>query len=353
MNIFTSNQDLFYKTTMKLYLDPEFRCKPRNIFIHEDLGFSARINNPKDRLLFIPERHWDIVYGVGEFLWYVTGSNDLSFIQYYAPSYKMFSDDRETLYGAYGTRLFKSPSPEDTCVVNNTSYIFHVESDIRSVIRKLRIDPDSRQALAVIWREHDMHVLKTKDLPCTISLQFFIRNNKLCMITNMRSNDIWLGATNDVFCFTMIQELIASELGIDIHFYQHNTGSMHLYDRDIEKINNSTTLFSNACVSFPMNKIDRFHEQIRHLIRYEKELRKSDIEFQYQSLFIKKINNSISDGIHDLMTVLYYGKIRQIYKKDQPELFKDMLQNKVLEEIKDSAIRECIKIYEEDRREKV
>ena len=338
MNIFASSQDLFANTVRKLYVDPEFKCNPRNLFIHEDLGFSARIENPSDRLISIPERHWDIVYGLGEFIWYVTGSNSLDFINYYAPSYTRFSDDGETLYGAYGTRLFKS-------TIYKYSANLLPESGIRSIIRKLRQDPDSRQALSVIWREDDMHLLKTKDLPCTVALQFFIRDNKLCMITTMRSNDVWLGATNDIFCFTMMQELIASELGIEMGFYQHNAGSMHMYENDILKITNNKEFFKEHS-SYPMDKTNNFYEQIRHLIRYEKVLRESEKEVYYKAVFNKKENKSFSRQIRNLMLVLYYGKIRKTRKAEDKKLFDNLYQNIVIEEITDSAIINCIQTYE-------
>lgn len=338
MNIFNSNQDLFQKTTKDLYFNPEFKCNPRQMFIYENIGFSARINNCLDRLLFIPERKWDIVYGTGEFLWYITGSDSLDFISYYAPSYDRFSDDNETLYGAYGKRIFKNNK--------NDNDSFHIENGIGSVIRKLRLDPDSRQAIALIWQKKDMHVNETKDLPCTINLQFLIRDNKLHMITNMRSNDVWLGSTNDIYCFTLIQELVASELGIDLGFYQHNSGSMHLYEKNIEKIKScENSIFSNYD-SLPMKKIDSFKDQIKYLINYEKKLRTSDKEIHYKECFNKKVLNELSDGITDLMHILYYGKIRKLYKKQQKELFYNKL-NETFEKIKDIAIKKCISIYEE------
>ncbi len=336
MNFFTSNQDLFCKTTKKLYNNPEFKCNPRNLFIHEDLGFSGRIENPYDRLIFIPERHWDIVYGTGEFIWYVTGSDSLEFIRYYAPSYDRFSDDGKTLYGAYGSRLFK----------NEESDSLHVENAISSVIRKLKEDPDSRQALSMIWRQKDMHVFQTKDLPCTVSLQFLIRDNKLNMITTMRSNDVWLGSTNDIYCFTLLQELIASKLKIDLGFYQHNSGSMHLYEKNINIINEKKRYFFENHESIPMNKILNFHEQLMYLIRYEKVIRESHDLIEYKKIFNKRVLSLLSNGIRDLMCVFYYGKIRKLYKKNNKDIFKNLLKN-CLEQINDESIKQCILSYEE------
>ena len=48
----------------------------------------------------------------------------------------------------------------------------------------------------------------------------------------MRSNDAYLGFPHDVFCFTMIQEIVARSLGIGVGEYHHFASSLHLYEHD-------------------------------------------------------------------------------------------------------------------------
>jgi thymidylate synthase len=74
-----------------------------------------------------------------------------------------------------------------------------------------------------------------KDIPCTLSVQFVLRQERLYAITTMRSNDLWLGFPYDVFCFSTLQRLFAYTLGVDVADYVHNVGSMHLYTRDERK----------------------------------------------------------------------------------------------------------------------
>ena len=74
-------------------------------------------------------------------------------------------------------------------------------------------DPDSRQAIIQI---PIMRARGTKDTPCTSSIQFFIRDNKLFTTVYMRSTDIVLGFPIDIFQFTMWQCEMAKELGIDV-----------------------------------------------------------------------------------------------------------------------------------------
>jgi thymidylate synthase len=48
----------------------------------------------------------------------------------------------------------------------------------------------------------------------------------------MRSNDAFVGLPHDVFSFTMLQEVVARALRVDVGTYNHYVGSLHLYDRD-------------------------------------------------------------------------------------------------------------------------
>jgi thymidylate synthase len=50
----------------------------------------------------------------------------------------------------------------------------------------------------------------------------------------MRSNDAIWGLPYDIFLFTMLQELLACELGIEVGTYSHSVASLHLYERHFE-----------------------------------------------------------------------------------------------------------------------
>lgn len=50
----------------------------------------------------------------------------------------------------------------------------------------------------------------------------------------MRSNDAYFGLPHDVFCFTMLQEMMCGRLGVHLGCYIHHAGSMHVYDQYVE-----------------------------------------------------------------------------------------------------------------------
>jgi thymidylate synthase len=75
-----------------------------------------------------------------------------------------------------------------------------------------------------------------KEVPCTTTMQFFLRDGRLHMAVTLRSNDAYKGLPHDVFCFTMLQEMIARRLGVELGEYYQYVGSMHVYKNDVAKM---------------------------------------------------------------------------------------------------------------------
>ena len=127
------------------------------------------------------------------------------------------------MYGGYGPRLFKQRGHDQ----------------IANVLAKLRDKPATRKAVVQLFNAEDLSEAHN-EIPCTTTLQFFLRDQRLEMIVTMRSNDAYKGLPHDVFCFTMLQEILARSLGCDIASYRHFAGSMHLYEDAGEGENDRT-----------------------------------------------------------------------------------------------------------------
>ena len=157
---------------------------------------------------------------IGELLWYLSKTSDLAFISYYLAYYQRYQEcSREKCYfGGYGPRLF------DWKGINQ----FDNATDILSANKW------SRRAVIQILDANDI-AGSYGDVPCTCTLQFLVRGDSLNLIASMRSNDVFLGLPHDVFCFTMLQEIMARTLGYEIGIYKHFVGSLHLYERDVSR----------------------------------------------------------------------------------------------------------------------
>ena len=158
-------------------------------------------------------------YAIGEMLWYMSGNPSLKGIQNYTTAWDRMSDDGNTVNSNYG-------------YIIRDKFGFDQYEYCKELLRK---DINTRQAVIHIKTPQNTIKKPTKDLNCTVCLQFFIREGKLYCTTYMRSNDLWMGFPYDVFQFTCIQIRMAMELGVGIGTYTHMVGSLHLYERDYEK----------------------------------------------------------------------------------------------------------------------
>jgi thymidylate synthase len=104
-----------------------------------------------------------------------------------------------------------------------------------------------------------------------------VRDDALHMLTSMRSNDVSLGFPHDVFCFTMIQEIIAADLSVQVGTYKHAVGSLHLYE---EKAAEARQFLEEGFQSTlnPMPQMPRANPwpSIHRLLRAEKDIRTKD-----------------------------------------------------------------------------
>lgn len=147
-------------------------------------------------------------------LWMIEGRNDLTTLTSIVPRMAEFSDDGFRLQGAYGPMFVEQ---------------------VRYVVDTLKADPNTRQAVMTFWRPNPR---PSRDVPCTVSLQFLVRNGTINTVVTMRSSDAWLGWPYDIFTFTMLTMYVALQLPTVIASLGQlhlNAGSQHLYERDLEK----------------------------------------------------------------------------------------------------------------------
>lgn len=169
-------------------------------------------------------------FAVAEAIWIAAGFNDLACLTRYNSRMAEFSDDGKRLVGAYGPR-FRAQWPE--------------------VKAKLK-EPHTRQAVVTIFDDKDLRAV-TKDLPCTLSWQFQIRDGKLHMTANMRSSDAWLGVPYDVFSFWMVGNCVAGELGVRMASLTMNLANSHLYEPHWEPA--TKVVCSNETTYHPLRRL--------------------------------------------------------------------------------------------------
>lgn len=182
----------------------------------EIMGYSFEILDPMKCFLRNQRRSISPGYAAAELLWYLCRRDEVDWLIPYAPSYSNYANNGIAI-GAYGKRWASGQSDQ-----------------FANVFRQLQKSSNSRQAVIIHWNSSDGSLAlegKTKDLPCTLSLQFLVRDGKLNMCTSMRSNDVWMGMPYDVFCFCSLQMILASSLGLGLGSYYHSVASFHIYEK--------------------------------------------------------------------------------------------------------------------------
>lgn len=250
----------YKKKLWDVFRQPDFICKPRGLKITEKINDSWIIDMD-DPIITLPERKLSYSFMFGEAAWMLEGRNDVESVSKYVDGVKRFSDDGETFYGAYGPKI-----------LTQWSY----------VIKTLVSDKDSRQAVINIWRENPG---SSKDIPCTLSLQFFLREASdelwLHTVATMRSNDAWLGTPYDTFNFSAISFWITLHLnrnGIKCKVGSLNiqAGSRHIYETDFKKLDSLFTsnyddkpeISFNKLINKYENNPKKFIENLREAADY-------------------------------------------------------------------------------------
>jgi thymidylate synthase len=195
----------------------------------EVLGYSFKILNPRNRIIYNRARKFNIFAVLGHFLWIMRGANDLMSIEYYNPKAAGLSDNNTTHRAAYGDRMMNCNAILVDTFKRESSSINQIET----AIERLEKDPLSRRAFISIYNPAlDSDCFETRDFPCTIGYHFLIRRGVLDMVCFMRSQNALFVMPYDIFINTMLQEYIANRLGVDVGSYIHTGSSFHIFDKE-------------------------------------------------------------------------------------------------------------------------
>ena len=114
------------------------------------------------------------------------------------------------------------------------SYNNRMECSLDFVIKELRKNPDSRQAIISVWDARlDPEGMGGKyRIPCSMYYQLMVRGERVNIIYNQRSADVVTHFGNDVYLAWRLMEYIAGKINMRPGFLFHNIGSLHAYKKD-------------------------------------------------------------------------------------------------------------------------
>lgn len=128
------------------------------------------------------------------------------------PSFEPYKEADGRLWGAYGDRI---------------------RYQLVDVVRKLKHDHDTRQAVISLWDPTLDNVPFKLDYPCTLVLTFSLGERGIDLDVVMRSQDVWLGTPYDWAQFSVLLMTVAELVGQPVGTYRHTTLSTHIYERNV------------------------------------------------------------------------------------------------------------------------
>lgn len=205
------------------------KASPRGKTTSELRPVIFEYHDPTDRVTMLKGRLINPFFQLAEALWIVSGRSDVAWLAFYNSNMANFSDNGVHFNAPYGERL-RSWGKNDA-----SEFSFSPIDQLHDVYRKLQDDPDTRQAVASIADPRFdnykyTNVQKGKDIACNLNIKFKIRNGKLDINVDNRSNDLHWGTFGANLCqFATIQEVVAKWLGIGVGTYYQCTDSLHIY----------------------------------------------------------------------------------------------------------------------------
>jgi len=214
------------------------RCSPRGLPVREKLDYSFKILNPVAEPIVTNDlaRNETIRdYTTKETTLYNSCSNRVEDFVKASKFWEKLAAPDGTITSAYGYLIWAKLSHGNLLFEGKmrTPWVWCVEA--------LKMDKDTRQAILRFSLPEHFWV-GNKDMTCTLSGNWLIRDNKLNFSVVMRSQDMVKGAAYDWPWFISLMDRMVEELkptypNLTKGVYTHIVHNIHCYEKDEVVIN--------------------------------------------------------------------------------------------------------------------
>lgn len=258
MKVYETASEAYLGTLSDVYFNPDVKSAPRGQPVREKLDYSFRVMQPTNDPIITRDskRNATIAsYTAKEVELYDSCTNSAEDFGKASKFWLQLANPDGTVNSAYGHLIWSKKSHGSDFETEHVECpAFWDQDGTGKVFKSVPVrrtpwewakqclidDKDTRQAiLRFSLAEHQWK--GNKDQTCTMHGNFLIRNDELHFSVVMRSNDLTLGLVYDLpwFCSLMdkmIEELKPFYPNLKKGHYTHTVHSLHIYERDEEKI---------------------------------------------------------------------------------------------------------------------
>jgi thymidylate synthase len=157
-----------------------------------------------------------------ELLWILQGRTDMEYlrengINYWDDDYKRSGRTDGTLGPVYGKQWRN----------------FNGVDQLQRIIIGIMTRPESRRLIVNAWNPSELHQMALP--PCHYGFQVYINDNKLDLMWQQRSADVFLGLPYDIAMYGLLLELLAKGAGYKPGRLIAQLGDCHLYSNHREQ----------------------------------------------------------------------------------------------------------------------
>ena len=132
-----------------------------------------------------------------------------------------------TIGKAYGYQFAKKYDFKTKSGIQNLTQVDYV-------LELLKTDPSSRRIMTNIFNFEDLKDMNLE--PCAYGTQWLVKDNKLHLILNQRSQDMLAANGWNTMQYAALQCMFAQVAGLEVGTLTHNIGDCHIYDRHVPLI---------------------------------------------------------------------------------------------------------------------
>jgi len=219
----------YSKESSALSLNKAFHevvCKIKNEGIHsaprgqevKELELETLAFSPVFAIPEFSARKFNWKYFAGELAWYLQKDTNIGYISEFSNFWSGIANSQGYINSNYGNLLFGN--------------------QLQWALDSLRKDKNTRQAVCFL-NQPKFQYEGNKDFVCTMYINFWIRDNRLNMKVQMRSNDVFYGLSYDAPFFALVMQnmwhwLVETYEGLELGTYYHSADNIHFYQRHFE-----------------------------------------------------------------------------------------------------------------------
>jgi thymidylate synthase len=195
-----------------------------------------------------------------ELLWFLKGETNIQYLKENGVKiWDEWADENGELGPVYGSQWRSWQAPDGRTI-----------DQITELIEQIRKNPDSRRLIVSAWNPAvvDQQALP----PCHYSFQFYVVNNKLSCLFNMRSTDVFLGLPFNIASYALLTMMIANVCDLELGELIYSGGDVHIYNNLLEQVNLQLTRESKPLPMMLIQKresIDDFQYEDFRLVGYD------------------------------------------------------------------------------------